>query len=192
VGSGAQVAWNGVFWPSAPALTAGLCGLDDAATRAAAEAALTRLGAATARGLGWQVVRDDAVCDEGATQPRLLITRAAVAADAGPAVRTTFTDVTGTACATGADGPACWAQVAAISVNPAGFDPLPAEEQATDLLRELAHALGLGEAAGCTDSLMAGADRCPDARAADLGPDDIASLNELLAVTLKALQAAQG
>jgi hypothetical protein len=185
-GNAANVAWNGAFWLSAPNVPVGLCNVEDAATIAAATSALNRLAAATARGLGWQIARDDAACDSGFSQPRLLITRDTVPDDTS-AARTGVKDITGASCDVAAGAVGCWVNSGTITLNAAAFDMLTEEQQALTVLREIARALGLSHSTACTDSLLISADRCPDATPADLGADDIASLNELLAAALKAL-----
>jgi thermitase len=186
-GTASNVTWTGWFWLSAPTVTAGICETSDAATRAAAESALQRLTDAGARGLAWRIVRDDASCDAGFSQPRIVITRDLVGSDEGPALQTTMKDVSGGTCEPASGGPACWAGVAAIAVNPLAFDQLADDQKVTSLMRELARSFGLGQATTCGDSMMVTADRCPGA-SQDLGADDIASLNELLAATLKAMK----
>jgi subtilisin family serine protease len=186
-GTAANVAWNGAFWLSAPLVTVGVCEGSDAGTRAAADAALRRLAEAVGRGLAWQLTRDDGACDAAVAQPKLLITRAVVRSDARLAAQTSITDQSGAACDT-ASGSGCWVGVAAVAVNPPAFDQLADEQQAAVVLRELARALGLGPATSCDGSLMVSLNRCPGVPPQDLGADDIASLNEVLAATLPVLQ----
>src|SRR5262249_30904003 len=55
-GTAANVPWTGSFWTTAPVVTAGICDIDDAATKEAAEIALPRWQEAP--NLGWQIERD--------------------------------------------------------------------------------------------------------------------------------------
>jgi hypothetical protein len=181
------VAWNGAFWLSAPNLTVGVCNVEDEATRTAAALALKRLADATARGLGWQIAADSAACDSSYSQPRLLITRETQADDTATAAKTSVKDTTGAPCDVGTGTSGCWVDTGSITINGAAFDRLTEEQRAFTILREITRALGLSHATTCAESLLISPDRCPNVNPVDLGADDIASLNELLTVALRAL-----
>jgi subtilisin family serine protease len=179
-----NVSWNGNFWLTAPTITAGVCGAAGDATTAAIADAMSRFANAGTRGLGWNLIRDDTACDASFTGPKVLITRAQVSDDSAVASRVIVSDTAGTPCGAAA----CWVGTATIQLNPAGFDAMSPAQQTVEVLRDLARAAGLGTASACGNSLMAPVDFCGGASRTDLGPDDIASLNDLEAATLAALR----
>jgi hypothetical protein len=156
--------------------------------RAAVDAALRLFAGAAARGLAWQIPHEDAACASTYTGPKLLITHETVSEDDAPAAMTVLRDITGAPCNLAPGTSGCWVHSGTITLSAGSFDQLSEEQQALTMLRELVHALGLSHAITCGESLLVSAEICPDARPADLGADDIASLNELLAVTLQVLR----
>lgn len=190
-GNPANLPWLGGFWLSAPEVQVGICGPMDFGSQNAAEVAIQKWQEATAAGLAWKLVRNDAACEDSFTQPRLLIKRQLVSQRRFVLGRTILTDTSGADCTIDLRGSSCWIGAATVALNPPGFDRLPRDEQMITVLHEVGHALGLAHNRGCGDSLMwfdAGgcSGRSPDRP----GIDDISSLNELLATTLKALRPA--
>src|SRR5262249_13371366 len=75
-GTAANVAWARSFWTTAPVITAGICDIDDSVTKEAAEIAVRRWQESP--NLGWQIKRDDSVCDDDVPGPKMLIVRETV------------------------------------------------------------------------------------------------------------------
>lgn len=187
-GNAGNVPWLGYFWLTAPEIPVGVCGITDAATLTAAETAVQRWIDAAQRGLGWRIVRTDAACDSGFTQPRLLIKRELVDEDDNVLGETPALDLSGQECDVDLRGTTCWISTATVRLNPPGFDRLSDDQRVATVLHEMGHAFGLAHTRGCGDSIMWYNTRCDFAPTLFPGADDIASLNELLTVTLRALQ----
>ncbi|MBI2760292.1 MAG: hypothetical protein HYX51_02560 [Chloroflexi bacterium] len=186
-GTAARVPWTGSFWLSAPSVTAGICNIADRATRDAAEAALRHWQ--DAEGFGWQLRRDDAVCDENAPGPKMLILRETV--DDDSFLGKEWEDAFDTPdCDPDAEITNCWIEVAYVAANPPGFDQLGRDEKAATMIHEIGHGLGLAHATVCAETIMWSADDCERSNRPPPGADDVASLNELLAATLAVLQRA--
>ncbi|MFN8557734.1 MAG: S8 family serine peptidase [Dehalococcoidia bacterium] len=179
VGTAANVTWTGRYWASAPAVAVGICAEASAALGGAFDAALTRWADAASRGLNWRVAADGRACDAEATAPRVLLTIAGDGAAAATAVT-----VSGAGCEGAA---ACWVETVTVAVNPQILGGMAEDQRAAELMRALARAVGLGEARSCADASLMLPASCAG-RGADLGADDIASLNALLATTQQALQ----
>lgn len=184
-GAGDRVPWTGSFWLTAPVVTAGICDITDPATRDAAEIALKRWQEAS--GLGWQIRRDDHVCDESVPGPKMLIVRETV--DDDTSLGEEYEDALDTpGCDPDAAVSNCWIDIAYVTANPPGFDTLTRDEQIATMLHEIGHGLGLAHATICGETIMWADDACARSNRPLPGADDISSLNTLLTVTLAVLQ----
>ncbi len=187
----ANIPWFGAFWLTAPVVPVGICGYVDAAARSAAEIAIQRWLDAATRGLAWTLVRNDDACIPDFAAPRLLIKQDQFSRSRAVLGRTTATDLDGKTCKFDLNGTTCWVGAATVTLNPPGFGRLNGERQVLTVMHEIGHALGLAHTRGCSESIMwFDAGGCGLSVLPPQGPsaDDIASLNELLAVTLRALQ----
>jgi hypothetical protein len=189
-GNPGNLPWLGGFWLTAPVVTLGICPGMDHGTQIAAEEAIQRWQAAADQGLAWKLIRDDAACDDSFRGPKMLIKRETVSSRRYILGRINMVDMDGQPCVPDLRGTTCWIGTVTVSLNPPGFDRLDRGEQMLTVLHEMGHALGLAHNRGCGDSVMwFDAGGCSNARPPDRpGLDDISSLNELLAATLKALR----
>jgi hypothetical protein len=187
-GNPGNLPWIGYFWLTAPNITVGICSSVDQATRTAAETAIDRWNESSQRGLAWRLIRNDEACSDGFTAPKLLITREQFSRYRFVLGRAAAKDLNGSDCKVDLNGTVCWASVVRVQVNPPGFDRLRADEQVATMLHEIGHALGLAHANGCGDSVMWFDTGCIWSPTQHPGMDDIASLNDLLGVTLQVLR----
>lgn len=199
----ANVPWGGLFRQTAPEVTIGICDIIEVRTKHAAETAIIRWEEAFGEG-SWRLLRDDAACAPDFNRPKITIRRETFIGRFSRYVpflpfyglfatpRTSVQDVNGLPCPLDLNGGACWAGSASIRLNPEGFEYLSDNAQVMAMVRQLGYALGLAEARACTASVMWSDPGCSVAPNLypEPGPDDIASMNELLGVTLKVLQAA--
>lgn len=186
-GGTATVSWNGAFWLSAPVVTFGLCGVGDPESLAATEAALDAWRSAP--GMSWRIVRNDDACGAEFDGPRVLVTREVLgddlAIDLTNLTRTTATDAARTPCDAAAP---CWTAATRLTINGPAFKEITVEARPLAMVQAVGRALGLGEATHCGATVMWTGSPCEGSPAGVPGVDDLTSLDELLAVTLRALR----
>lgn len=164
-GEGMDVSWSGRFWTVAPVIPLAVCpSVETEPLRTAVTAALDRWNEARSRGLAWELAQDDNLCSSE-SGPRITVTR--VVQESAPLVTIVPVAQAGGSCEPGP----CWLAGLQIRVNGADFDGMSAGDQAASLLLALVEAAGIVPLAG------------------NLDVAEIGALNDLLATTLRALQA---
>ena len=188
-GNGGNVPWIGYMWSSAPVVTVGLCESQHTLMAGAAEQAIEVWK--TAPGLGWKITRNDDACSPTFKEPKILVQREGPGFPRFAAGRALGLDAKGERCKVDLAGTACWMNQVTVELSVRAFDRLPPNQRVATVLHELGHALGLAHARSCSQQTVMWHDFfCPQLAATQVGADDIASANELLAETLRVLKAA--